>query len=130
MESLTRFIERRLKLHINVEKSAVARPWHRSFLGFTVRNEPEFRRYIATKAVIRFKYRMRELTGDIGASRADDPRVGPIAAGMGRLLRLQPVARVASSKPSTAGFGGVCVVSSGSSGRVADDIGNSVVSIP
>jgi RNA-directed DNA polymerase len=63
MESLTRFIERRLKLQINVEKSAVARPWHRSFLGFTVRNEPEFRRCIATKAVIRFKHRMRELTG-------------------------------------------------------------------
>lgn len=28
MESLTRFIERRLKLLISAEKSAVARPWH------------------------------------------------------------------------------------------------------
>jgi len=37
MASLTRFIERRLKLQINAEKSAVARPWQRSFLGFTVR---------------------------------------------------------------------------------------------
>src|SRR5437868_6865388 len=63
MASLTRFIERRLKLQINAEKSAVARPWHRSFLGFTVRNEPEFRRCIANKAVTRFKYRVRELTG-------------------------------------------------------------------
>ena len=62
MESLTRFIERRLKLQINAEKSAVARPWHRSFLGFTVRNEPEFRRCIADKAIIRFKHRVRELT--------------------------------------------------------------------
>jgi len=62
MESLTRFIERRLKLQINAEKSAVARPWHRSFLGFTVRNEPEFRRCIANKAIIRFKHRVRELT--------------------------------------------------------------------
>jgi hypothetical protein len=44
VESLTRFIERRLKLQINAEKSAVARPWHRSFLGFMLRNEPEFRR--------------------------------------------------------------------------------------
>jgi RNA-directed DNA polymerase len=33
MASLTRFIEGRLKLQINAEKSAVARPWHRSFLG-------------------------------------------------------------------------------------------------
>jgi RNA-directed DNA polymerase len=62
MESLTRFIERRLKLQINAAKSAVARPWHRSFLGFTVRNEPEFRRCIADKAVARFKNRVRELT--------------------------------------------------------------------
>jgi RNA-directed DNA polymerase len=62
MESLTRFVERRLKLQINAEKSAVARPWHRSFLGFTVRNEPEFRRCIADKAVVRFKHRVRELT--------------------------------------------------------------------
>ena len=37
MASLTRFIERRLKLQVNAQKSAVARPWHRSFLGFTVR---------------------------------------------------------------------------------------------
>lgn len=62
MESLTRFIERRLKLQINAEKSAVARPWHRSFLGFTMRDEPEFRRRIADKAVARFKDRVRELT--------------------------------------------------------------------
>ena len=63
MESLTHFIERRLKLQINAEKSAVARPWHRSFLGFTMRNEPEFRRCIADKALARFKHRVRELTG-------------------------------------------------------------------
>jgi RNA-directed DNA polymerase len=63
MESLTRFIERRLKLQINAEKSAVARPWHRSFLAFTVRNEPELRRCVADKAVARFKDRVRELTG-------------------------------------------------------------------
>jgi RNA-directed DNA polymerase len=65
MESLTRFIEGRLKLElqINAEKSAVARPWERSFLGFTVRNEPGFPRCIAAKAVVRFKDRIRELTG-------------------------------------------------------------------
>jgi RNA-directed DNA polymerase len=62
MESLTRFIEGRLKLQINAEKSAVARPWHRSFLGFTVKNDPVFRRCIADKSVTRFKDRVRELT--------------------------------------------------------------------
>jgi RNA-directed DNA polymerase len=63
MESVTRFIERRLKLQINAEKSAVARPWDRSFLGFTLTNGPEFRRCIAPKAIARFKHRVRELTG-------------------------------------------------------------------
>src|SRR6267142_1928743 len=47
MASLTRFIEGRLKLQINAEKSAVARPWHRSFLGFTVKDDPAFRRCVA-----------------------------------------------------------------------------------
>src|ERR1700757_3191147 len=68
MASLTRFIEGRLKLQINAEKSAVARPWQRSFLGFTVRNDPAFRRCIADKAVARFKHRVRELTGRSGVS--------------------------------------------------------------
>jgi RNA-directed DNA polymerase len=62
MASLTRFIEARLRLRINAEKSAVARPWERSFLGFTVTEEAEPRRRIADKAVQRFKNRVRELT--------------------------------------------------------------------
>src|SRR5438874_2418488 len=62
MASLTRFIEGRLKLQINAEKSAVARPWHRSFLGFTVKDDPAFRRCIADKAMARVKDRVRELT--------------------------------------------------------------------
>ena len=62
MVSLTRFIEGRLKLQVNAQKSAVARPWQRSFLGFTVTDDPQPRRRIADKAVARFKDRVRELT--------------------------------------------------------------------
>src|SRR6266702_4183433 len=62
MASLTRFIEGRLKLQINAEKSAGARPWHRPVLGFIVKDDPAFRRCIADKAVTRFKDRVRELT--------------------------------------------------------------------
>jgi RNA-directed DNA polymerase len=62
MASLTRFIERRLKLQVNADKSAVARPWERSFLGFTVRNDRAFRRCISAKAITRFKDRVRVLT--------------------------------------------------------------------
>ena len=62
MVSLTRFIEGRLQLQVNAQKSAVARPWQRSFLGFTVTDDPQPRRRIADKAVARFKDRVRELT--------------------------------------------------------------------
>jgi RNA-directed DNA polymerase len=40
MESVKRFIERRLRLEVNAEKSAVARPEERHFVGFTLRREP------------------------------------------------------------------------------------------
>jgi hypothetical protein len=97
MANLTRFIEGRLKLQINAEKSAVARPWHRSFLGFTVKDDPAFRRCIADKAVTRFKDRVRELTRrhrgvSLEQMIAD---LNPFVRGLGRVLRLQPVARVA-----------------------------------
>jgi RNA-directed DNA polymerase len=62
MASLTRFIERRLKLQVNAQKSAVARPWQRSFLGFTVTDEVQPRRRIADKALARFKDKVRALT--------------------------------------------------------------------
>jgi RNA-directed DNA polymerase len=62
MESITHFITNRLKLKVNQTKSAVARPWHRKFLGFSFTNEREPRRRIAPKAVVRFKERIRELT--------------------------------------------------------------------
>jgi hypothetical protein len=40
MASLTDFIERRLRLKVNADKSAVARPEERHFLGFSLRCEP------------------------------------------------------------------------------------------
>jgi RNA-directed DNA polymerase len=62
MTSITRFIDRRLKLRVNAEKSAVGRPWQRSFLGFTFQEGAELRRCVAEKAITRFKSRVRELT--------------------------------------------------------------------
>ena len=62
MKSLTRFITTRLKLKVNEQKSAVARPWERKFLGFSFTNSDTPKRRIAPKAVLRFKERVRELT--------------------------------------------------------------------
>jgi RNA-directed DNA polymerase len=62
MASITRFITMKLKLKVNGDKSAVARPWQRKFLGFSFTNAGVPKRRIAPKAVDRFKERVRELT--------------------------------------------------------------------
>jgi RNA-directed DNA polymerase len=62
MESITRFITTKLKLKVNEQKSAVARPWERKFLGFSFTNAGVPKRRIAPKAVDRFKERVRKLT--------------------------------------------------------------------
>src|SRR5438034_3036115 len=62
MESMTRFITTKLKLKVNAQKSAVAQPGERKFLGFSFTFNREPKRRIAPKAVLRFKERVRELT--------------------------------------------------------------------
>jgi len=63
MESISRFIEKKLRLQVNQEKSAVGRPWERKYLGFCVTNSrrnPKIR--IHWKTIKRFKDRVREIT--------------------------------------------------------------------
>lgn len=62
MASVKRFIEKHLKLRINIGKSAVDRPWKRSFLAFTVTEDEGPRRAIAPRALKRFRRRVRSLT--------------------------------------------------------------------
>ncbi len=63
MESITQFITQKLKLKVNATKSAGARPQERKFLGFSFTAGPEAKRVIASKALDRFKRRIREITG-------------------------------------------------------------------
>jgi RNA-directed DNA polymerase len=62
MQSVTGFIQRRLKLKVNEAKSAVARPQERKFLGFSFTYGTRAKRRIAPKALLRCKRRVRELT--------------------------------------------------------------------
>jgi RNA-directed DNA polymerase len=66
MESITEFLTRKLKLKVNQAKSAVAQPKDRKFLGFSFTGGKQPRRRIAPKAMMRFKERIRELTGRTG----------------------------------------------------------------
>lgn len=62
MESLTRFINRNLKLKVNEAKSAVVQPWECTFLGFSFTLGSEPKRRIAPQAIERLKGRVRILT--------------------------------------------------------------------
>jgi len=62
MASLRRLITTRLRLKINENKSAVAKPYQRKFLGFSVTSHRTPKRRIAPKALERFKERIRTLT--------------------------------------------------------------------
>lgn len=62
MKSVSQFITRKLKLKVNEEKSAVARPDKRKFLSFSFLGTETVKRHIAAKAIARFKQRVRKLT--------------------------------------------------------------------
>lgn len=62
MESVTSFIENRLKLKVNREKSAVDRPWNRKFLGFSFTRGKDPKMRVSKESVKRLKQRIRELT--------------------------------------------------------------------
>jgi len=61
MKSITRFLERRLRLRVNAEKSAVARPWERKFLGYSLTWHREARLRVAARSVQRLKAKLREI---------------------------------------------------------------------
>lgn len=63
MASLTKFLEEKLKLRINKDKSAVDRPWKRKFLGFTF-----YQFYgkigikVHPKSINKFRNKIKEIT--------------------------------------------------------------------
>jgi len=63
MESISRFIEKKLRLKVNREKSAIDLPWKSKYLGLCVTNScknPKIR--IHWKSIKRFRERVREIT--------------------------------------------------------------------
>jgi RNA-directed DNA polymerase len=63
MASVTRFLKRKLRLTVNETKSAVDRPWNRTFLGFTFTKRQSNRRKVSEKALQAFKAKVRAITG-------------------------------------------------------------------
>jgi len=61
MASLEGFLWKRLRLRINRDKSAVARPWRRKFLGYSVTVHREAKLRVAPQSVKRLKDNLRRI---------------------------------------------------------------------
>ena len=73
LASITRYLASKLKLKVNSEKSSVARPWDRKFLGYSMTFHQQPRLKVAPAVVDRLKGKLREL----------------FRAGRGRNIRVQ-----------------------------------------
>lgn len=61
LESVTRYLEGKLKLKVNQEKSAVARPWQRKFLGFSLTSQKKTRIRVHEKSVEKIRDKVKKI---------------------------------------------------------------------
>ncbi len=59
LASITSYLKKRLKLKVNREKSAVERPWRRTFLGYSMTMHKQPRLKVAPASVRRLKSKLR-----------------------------------------------------------------------
>lgn len=90
MAEITAFLEQRLKLKVNAAKSAVARPWQRKFLGYSVTWHRKPKLKIAKSSRQRFAEKIREtLRGARGKSlRQVVDQLNPVLRGWVGYFRL------------------------------------------
>ena len=63
MKNITKFIETKLRLKVNKEKSKVDRPWRMKYLGFSFyQNKGKVEIRIQAKSIAKFKDKIREIT--------------------------------------------------------------------
>jgi RNA-directed DNA polymerase len=63
MESISAYIEKELKLKVNIEKSSVTRPWFSKLLGFTFYHKQEEKRItVHRKSIATYKDKIRSIT--------------------------------------------------------------------
>jgi RNA-directed DNA polymerase len=79
MASLERFLREKLRLRVNRAKSAVARPWERKFLGYSVTTHHQPRLKVSRESVKRFKDKLRRAF-QAGRGRNLHAQLGDLAA--------------------------------------------------
>ena len=93
MASLERFLREVLRLPVNRIKSAVARPWERKFLGYSVTNHHQPKLKVAGESVKRFKAKLRQMfhQGRGQALRTVVKNLAPVIRGWMAYYRLAEV---------------------------------------
>ena len=61
MKTVTKFLTERLRLKVNAGKSAVARPWERKFLGYSMTGHKQPRLKVAPESLQRLKAKIRTI---------------------------------------------------------------------
>lgn len=93
MATLETFLSKRLRLKVNREKSAVARPWERKFLGYTVSRHKNPKLKAAPESVRRLKDKLRPELSKARGRKLDHviEQLNPIIKGWGNYFRLVQV---------------------------------------
>jgi RNA-directed DNA polymerase len=93
MVAITEYLERKLKLTVNRNKSAVARPWQRKFLGYSVTWQKRTRLKIADSSLKRLKDRVREIVVGNASRNLDETirALNPVLRGWTSYFRLTEV---------------------------------------
>lgn len=96
LASITGFLEKRLRLRVNGEKSSVDRPWNRSFLGYSMtwHKVPRLRVSQESEQRLRAKLRSAFRMGKGRNLKRFIEGLRPLLAGWGNYFRLAEVKRV------------------------------------
>lgn len=92
--SVTKYLLEELKLKVNEKKSAVARPWKRKFLGYTVTMDKATRLRASEQSIKRFKDKLKDIfRGGRGCNigRLIKEKLNPVIRGWGVYFRLTEV---------------------------------------
>lgn len=92
--SVTEFLRETLRLKVNEQKSAVARPWKRRFLGYTVTMEKDARLRASERSIKRLKDKLKDIfRGGSGCNigRLINERVNPVVRGWKNYFKLSRV---------------------------------------
>jgi RNA-directed DNA polymerase len=92
--SVTKFLWEMLELKVNEKKSAVARPWKRKFLGYTVTMDKATRLRASARSIRRFKDKLKDIFRDgqgCNVGRLIKEKLNPLIRGWKNYFQLSRV---------------------------------------